>query len=467
MVTRRARSFAYCIISLTLAAAAAGQTARRAVKICRGVPIPEGYTVVGDTTSPDCPRGAYLIKQDEDAGANAGARQDDAQQPAGDPAVYRPRRAAAAPTPTRAPAPSREPEQQARRRPPTLAGATGGATPAAQGDPVAYSAAGPEEVGADEVVRVDTTLITVPVSVTDRQGRYVPNLKREDFHLFENGVEQQVAFFDSADKPFTVALLLDTSGSTRFRLWDIKDAAIEFARQLRPQDRVLVVTFNEQVLLLTEATSDRNIINGVITYNARSGDSTRLYDAVDLVIRERLNKIQGRKAIVLFTDGVDTTSQQATYESTLGEVSELDALIYPIQYDTFQDMQPGGGSISIVSSSSSWPFGGQSSSRVVNLPASGGSPAGAPAGSAPGDYERADKYLHNLAEETGGRVYRADDPGQLARAFSMIAEELRRQYSLGYYPKEPTSAGQRREIRVRVRQPGLAVRARDSYVTGK
>jgi VWFA-related protein len=213
---------------------------------------------------------------------------------------------------------------------------------------------------------------------------------------------------------------------------------------LRPQDRVLVVTFNEQVLLLTEATSDREIINGVITYNARSGDSTRLYDAVDLVIRERLNKIQGRKAIVLFTDGVDTTSQQATYESTLGEVSELDALIYPIQYDTFQDMQPGGGSISIVTSSSSWPFGGQSSSRVVNLPASGGAPAGAPAGSAPGDYERADKYLHALAEETGGRVYRADDPRQLARAFSMIAEELRRQYSLGYYPKEPTSAGQRR-----------------------
>src|SRR5919198_278198 len=291
MITRRIPSLAYCIVSLTLAAAAAGQTARRAVKICQGVPIPEGYTVVGDTTSPDCPRGAYLIKKDEDGGAAGGAAQDDAQRPAGEPAVYRPRRAA----------------------------------------PVAYSAAEPEEVGDGEVVRVNTTLITVPVSVTDRQGRYVPNLKREDFHLFENGVEQQVAFFDSADKPFTVALLLDTSGSTRFRLWDIKDAAIEFSRQLRPQDRVLVVTFNEQVLLLTEATSDRAIINGVITYNARSGDSTRLYDAVDLVIRERLNKIQGRKAIVLFTDGVDTSSQQATYESTLSQVEELDALIYPIQ----------------------------------------------------------------------------------------------------------------------------------------
>ena len=462
MITRRIPSLAYCIVSLTLAAAAAGQTARRAVKICQGVPIPEGYTVVGDTTSPDCPRGAYLIKKDEDGGAAGGAAQDDAQRPAGEPAVYRPRRAASV-----APAAAREPDQQARRRPPTLAGATASATPAAQGAPVAYSAAEPEEVGDGEVVRVNTTLITVPVSVTDRQGRYVPNLKREDFHLFENGVEQQVAFFDSADKPFTVALLLDTSGSTRFRLWDIKDAAIEFARQLRPQDRVLVVTFNEQVLLLTEATSDRAIINGVITYNARSGDSTRLYDAVDLVIRERLNKIQGRKAIVLFTDGVDTSSQQATYESTLSQVEELDALIYPIQYDTYQDMQPGGGSISIVSSSSSWPFGGHSTSRVVNLPASGGSPAGAPAGSAPGDYERADKYLHALAEETGGRVYRADDPRQLARAFSMIAEELRRQYSLGYYPKEPASAGQRREIRVRVRQPGLAVRARDSYVAGK
>ena len=97
---------------------------------------------------------------------------------------------------------------------------------------------------------------------------------------------------------------------------------------------MLIVSFNDEVLLLTEVTNDLKLIQTVIEENVNTGNSTRLYDAVDLTIKERLNKIKGRKAIVLFTDGVDTSSQQATYQSTLREVEELDALIYPIQYDT-------------------------------------------------------------------------------------------------------------------------------------
>src|SRR5439155_14802581 len=198
---------------------------------------------------------------------------------------------------------------------------------------------GPEEVGEGDVVRVNTALVAVPVSVLDRQGRFVANLQREDFRILENGVEQSIAYFEPADKPFTVALLLDTSASTHFHLSDIREAAITFAKQLRPQDRVLIVSFNDEVLLLTEATNDMNLIETVIEENANTGNSTRLYDAVDLTIRERLNQIKGRKAIVLFTDGVDTSSQQATYQSTLRQVQELDALIYPIQYDTSDYMR--------------------------------------------------------------------------------------------------------------------------------
>lgn len=309
-------------------------------------------------------------------------------------------------------------------------------------------------------MRVDTNLVTVPVSVFDRQGRAVTGLRRQDFRIFENGVEQELAYFEPTEKPFTVALLLDTSASTCFRLSDIKEAAISFARQLQSQDRVLVVTFNDEVLLLTEATNDQETISSVITYNARSGNSTRLYDAVDLVIRERLKNLQGRKAIVLFTDGVDTSSFLAEYGSTIREVEEFDALIFPIKYDTFDDLNAAtAGAVTTTTGSNIWPFPiiSRSSRHTYNLPA--------PPGFSREDYDRAARYLSELAEKSGGQLYSADDPRQLAKAFSQIAEELRRQYSLGYYPKAlPAGADERRQIKVRVQQPDLAVRARDGYV---
>jgi VWFA-related protein len=323
---------------------------------------------------------------------------------------------------------------------------------------------GPEEVSEGDVVRIDTNLVTVPVSVLDRQGRFVPNLRREDFTVFENGVEQRIAYFEPTEKPFTVALVLDMSASTHFHLWEIKEAAIAFAKQLRPQDRVLVVTFNDQVLVLTEATNDLNVVSEVIQQNANTGDSTRLYDAIDLVINERLNKMQGRKAIVLFTDGVDTSSYLATYHSTLREAEELDALVYPIQYDTSDYLRAmqGQRNVTIVTTqTSNWPFPSSTSSQVIYGPPTQGIQL---PGTTKADYERADQYLHQLAEKTGARLYQANDPAQLAEAFSKIAEELRRQYSLGYYPPTAVEGNERRLIKVRVNQPNLAVRARASYL---
>lgn len=348
--------------------------------------------------------------------------------------------------------------------PPTLASAGTGPNSAAN-DPVTSTAAAaptPEEVDEGDVVRVDTSLVTVPVSVLDRQGRFVANLQKEDFRVFENGIEQPIAYFEPADRPFTVALMLDTSASTHFHLEEIREAAIAFAKQLRPQDRVLIVSFNDEVLLLTEATNDLNLVETVIEENANTGSSTRLYDAVDLTIRERLNKIKGRKAIVLFTDGVDTSSQQATYHGTLREVEELDALIYPIQYDTNdyrQAMQNAGGGTVTITTRTPGIFG-TTSTQTYNVPGSGI----ALPGTSQADYDRADQYLHSLADKTGGRLYQANDTKQLADAFTRIAEELRRQYSLGYYPKAENSDGSdRREIKVRVKQANLAVKARDSY----
>ena len=179
--------------------------------------------------------------------------------------------------------------------------------------------------------------MTIPVSVMDRDGRYIPNLQKEEFRIWEDGVEQEVAFFQSVDKPFSVVLMLDTSPSTQFRLEDIQDAAISFVNQLRPDDKVMVVSFNDDIKILSEFTTDRSKLHRAIQ-RARTDDGTRLYDAVDMVINQQLSRVQGRKAIVLFTDGVDTTSRRADYQSNIMDAQELDALIYPVQYDTARDM---------------------------------------------------------------------------------------------------------------------------------
>jgi len=350
-------------------------------------------------------------------------------------------------------------------RPPVLGGAN--RTPGSQQGEQASTTTndGPEEVEAGDIIKVNTTLVTLPVSVMDRDGRYIPNLKKEDFRLWEEGVEQDVAFFSAVDKPFSLVLMIDTSGSTRFRLEDIQDAAITFVSQLRREDRVMVVSFDDDVRVLSEFTSDRNRLRDAIR-QTQTGNGTKLYDAVDLVINRRLSQVSGRKAIVLFTDGVDTTSRFSSYASNVTDAEELDALVYPVQYDTFTDMGgvsswPGAGGSGTINDILGQIFGGMGRRRGSG---GGGSGRRGGSGSSRGEYETANRYLQEMAERTGARTYKADSMQNLATAFSNIAEELRRQYSLGYYPKNPAQAGQRRQVRVRVNQPNLAVKTRDSYV---
>src|ERR1044072_5054509 len=141
-----------------------------------------------------------------------------------------------------------------------------GQAPEARPEPTPTQTGGgaAEEVDEDDVIRVDTTLVTIPVNVTDRNGHYVGNLRQQDFRIYEDGVEQQIAYFASVDTAFNIALLLDTSDSTRFRLEDIQNEAISFLHQLRPDDRVMVVTFNSKVEVPAEPTSDRNALRAAI-----------------------------------------------------------------------------------------------------------------------------------------------------------------------------------------------------------
>ncbi len=353
------------------------------------------------------------------------------------------------------------------KRAPVLKGGTTSTT-AQQQTP---NAAGEVIEEVSEVIKVETNLVTIPVSVIARDGRFVTGLQKKDFKIFENGVEQQIDSFQTVEQPFTVVLMLDVSPSTKYQINEIQDAAITFVNQLRPDDKVLVVSFDERVHVLSQLTNNRAALRNAIL-RSDFGNGTNLYDAVDNVINQQLKRIDGRKAVVLFTDGVDNISRRASYQSTVQETQETDILFYPIRYDTFED---NGGAANYPSNN---PYPQQRRSGGILADILGGILTGGnvqigngrnptTGGSSRADYETGRRYLQQLAQNSGGRMFEANRTNNLDAAFSGIAEELRRQYSIGYYPEMVGKTGERKQVKVRVLQPNLAVRAKDSYVVGQ
>lgn len=342
------------------------------------------------------------------------------------------------------------------RRPPVLT-SSNGSRPSATPVPSTEAVIG----DSDEEIRVETNLVTMPVSVLDRDGRFVSGLNQRDFEIFENGTKQKIEYFQSVEQPFTVVLLIDVSPSTQFRIDEIQNAAITFVNQLRPEDRVMVIAFDENVRVLTEPTNNRRQLQSAIRM-AEFGDGTSLYEAVDHAINREVKRIQGRKAVVIFTDGVDTTSRRANYKSTVADAEEGDALIYPIRFNTQRDGF-GGGRMGYPGGRRSTGWGG-----VIGIILGGQIPTiqTRGAGSSSQEYETGRRYLDTLAANSGGRKFEADTTYDLDTAFSGIAEELRRQYSVGYYPDSIGQKGERRQIKVRVTRPNLVVRAKTSYVVG-
>lgn len=298
-----------------------------------------------------------------------------------------------------------------------------------------------EEIDPDDVIRVKTTLVNTPVLVIGRSGKYVPTLHRNDFQIFEDGIKQEIAYFAPVANPVTVAILIDTSRSALFDLKDIQDTAIAFVESMRPQDQALVITFADEISVLAEPTSDHDLLRRAIRHS-RPGGATRLYDAIDFVLANRLDSLTGRKAVLLFSDGVDNASRSSTYESNLHNLTESDVLIYPIQLSSYERMKAQSG----VNRSAAAPVGSGFNKQ---------------------DYMRADSYLHLLADLSGTGVYPATEIRDIERAVASILEELHNEYSLGYYPRTPGQPGEVRRLEVRVSQRQLVVRARAGYVIDK
>ncbi len=268
--------------------------------------------------------------------------------------------------------------------------------------------------------KIDVELVTVPVIARDSQGRFVPGLTEKDFHVFENDAEQRIDRVVPVEAPFDVALMLDSSNSTILKHEEIQNAALAFMNAMRPADRLMVVSFWSLIEVDCEFTSNRDLLGLAIT-RTQAGGNTRLYDAVDLVMAERLNRLPGRKAIVLFTDGFDTQSSLASAASTLASAQKSDVLVYVIRYDTKPT---------------------DVSRQALALGAA---------------------YLDGLSESSGGRLFNASSVRGLRGAFAEIAEELRHQYALCYYPKESSNDTAFRRIQVTVDKPGIRLRARTGY----
>ena len=300
----------------------------------------------------------------------------------------------------------------------------------------------------DEIIKIDTDLVTTPISVMDRNGRFISGLKKKDFKIFENGVPQEITYFQSEETPFTVILMIDTSPSTKYAIDEIHYAALTFVNQLRPADQVMVIAFDQRTKVLCEPTSDKKILYGAI-YKANFGSGTSLYDAVDAVIDLDMVNTPGRKAVVLFTDGVDTTSRRASYQSTVAGVEEIDALFYTIRYDT-QDQMRGGGASTPIAALPGVAFPPGVSVRMR--------------GSSDSEYVRGRTYLETLATNSGGRAFEADTLTNLEASFAGVAEELRRRYSVGYYANTERVPGERKSIKIQVARPGAVVRGKNNYV---
>jgi Ca-activated chloride channel homolog len=346
-----------------------------------------------------------------------------------------------------------------------------------------------DELDEGDVVRVDTQLVSVPAVVTDGSGRPVPGLRAENFRLVEDGQVQTITNFGTTDTPFEIALLLDTSGSTRDDVALIRSAANSFIAALRPGDRVAVVAFNQAqtiaepvatVEVLTQLTDDRDTLRTAIE-NLGASNGTPYYDALervaDSVFRDPpRDEVRGRRAVVALTDGVDSASN-SDFAAAKMKLSRAGLACYFIQVNTEDFVEdrlmkdcrddgqltlsqrqieryrrmffPKAKEENFNTFCQMGPFERMSISREL--------------------YNLARREMNDLAKRSGGRSFVAATLADARAAFARVAADIGTLYSLGYYPTNKARDGKYRAIKLEVRgvKDKTEIRARDGYYAPK
>ncbi len=283
-----------------------------------------------------------------------------------------------------------------------------GGTPAAQN---------PREAGQQPTFRSGTAIVSLFATVTDSGKRLVSSLVREDFEIFDNDKPQPIVFFENEVQPITVVVMLDTSGSMTALIPLLRRAAEQFLIRLLPADRGRVGAFNDKIQFSAHFTGNRDELVSALE-DLDFGNGTRLWDAVAASLDE-LKGIEGRKVVLVFTDGDDTESR-TRLGTVIDRARAEEVMVYGIGFESVY-------------------FNGQ---RMVRSKPDGG--------------------LQKLADETGGGYFQLDKSADLAPTFTRVAQELHSQYVLGFAPTQLD--GRVHKLAVRVKQPGMTVRARRSYV---
>jgi Ca-activated chloride channel homolog len=255
-----------------------------------------------------------------------------------------------------------------------------------------------------------TTLVLIPVTVTDPLNRFVLGLRQQDFHIFEDGTEQTISHLSGEDTPLSIGLLFDTSGSMSYKLQTSRQAATQFLKTMNPQDEAFLISFSDKATLSAGFTSNSAEIQDKVE-QLQPGGLTAMLDAVDMALREMKNAKDPRKAILIVSDGGDNHSRY-TSSQIQALVREADVQVYAM--GVFEPV-----------------FSIGLSPEEVTGP----------------------KLLSELAEQTGGRAFTAVDPSDLPSIAARIGIELRNQYVLAYSPKNQERDGKFRRVEVKVTQP--------------
>jgi Ca-activated chloride channel homolog len=362
-------------------------------------------------------------------------------------------------------------------------------SPPSSSDSTGASSSAEQELDENDVVRVDTELISVPVVVRDQSGHPVTGLTAASFHLYEDNRPQNVASFATSDAPFEVALLLDTSGSTREEIDLIRGAAYAFIESLRPGDRVAVLSFQNSednnanrratIGIQSSLTNDRSALRGAIQHIG-SSNGTPYYDALARVVKEVFvdaptPELRGRRALVALTDGVDSTSV-SDFAAVRAHFLQAGLLAYFVQVDTedyvedrlLADCQDD--RTLRLSRAQLERYRRTFDPRADQEDYADFCHLGSLERMAISRslYQLARQEMGQLARDSGGRTFAVSNLDAACNAFAEVAAEIGRQYSLGYYSSNKAHDGRFRQIRVEV--PGLSgaqVRAREGYETTK
>ncbi|MDQ3009809.1 MAG: VWA domain-containing protein [Acidobacteriota bacterium] len=330
-------------------------------------------------------------------------------------------------------------------------------------------------------IRLDTDLVTLDVAVTDRDGKRSAataggGLRAEDFAVYEDGVQQKISTFLTTEVPFNLVLLIDTSGSTRDDVGLMRRAALRFLDELRPQDRVAVVQFNKQVELLQDLTANHDQVESALSLLS-PGSGTSFYDALQLTFADVLTKVEGRKAVIALTDGVDSYGYQ-TYEQILPLLEKAGASLYFLELDTESFTEAG--MVRDCNDESHFEFSQKqlrkyskdSGRKESSRPKLDSYLEGQGHCTMPRTeraqinhrlYESARRELREMGDKTGGHVYPVKQLQQLDAVYGQIAAELHTQYSLAYYPSNEKHDGKWRNVKVEIKRPGFAARTRPGY----